>query len=96
MDYSGDSLGKPFRINSYQRLSTLNFSHIFIDEAGQSSEGEIWLSLSLATPETSIILCGDPRQLGPVIPLDISRTLQESFTSPLFRYMRMKAYRTDT
>lgn len=67
-----------------------------IDEAGQASEAEMWIPIgSLATPHTSIVLCGDPKQLGPVITLDISKHLQRQFTSPLFRYMELPDYQTD-
>ena len=44
------------------------FTHVFIDEAGQALEPEAFLPLSLATPETRVVLAGDPKQLGPVSP----------------------------
>ncbi|KAI6183190.1 Pept-C1 domain-containing protein [Aphelenchoides bicaudatus] len=72
------------------------FSHIVIDEAGQTSEAEMWIPIGgLADPNTSIVLCGDPKQLGPVVTLDISKHLQEKFTSPLVRYMDMRHYQMD-
>ncbi|KAF8392378.1 hypothetical protein HHK36_022720 [Tetracentron sinense] len=45
-----------------------HFSHIFLDEAGQSSEPETMISIAnLSRRETVIVLAGDPMQLGPVI-----------------------------
>ncbi|VVC38267.1 Hypothetical protein CINCED_3A020873 [Cinara cedri] len=45
------------------------FSHIFIDEAGQSSEPELLLPLSFLDPRQNgqVVLAGDPKQLGPVV-----------------------------
>ncbi|VVC46259.1 P-loop containing nucleoside triphosphate hydrolase [Cinara cedri] len=44
------------------------FSHIFIDEAGQSTEPESLLPLSFLDPcQGQVVLAGDPKQLGPVI-----------------------------
>ena len=48
-----------------------HFSHIFIDEASQSSEMESYLPIGcFATAETRIILAGDPKQLGPVATIE--------------------------
>jgi helicase MOV-10 len=67
-----------------------------IDEAGQSTEAELWIPLGcLMTRNTSIILCGDPKQLGPVITLDLSKPLQAKFESSLIRYMSMREYQQD-
>ncbi|ONK60474.1 uncharacterized protein A4U43_C08F18870 [Asparagus officinalis] len=45
-----------------------NFTHIFLDEAGQASEPETMVPISnLCARETVIVLAGDPCQLGPVI-----------------------------
>ncbi|KAA8548661.1 hypothetical protein F0562_000345 [Nyssa sinensis] len=45
-----------------------HFSHIFLDEAGQASEAETMVPLShLGGRETTVVLAGDPMQLGPVI-----------------------------
>jgi len=72
------------------------FNAIIIDEAGQCSEPELWIPLGgLATPETSVILCGDPKQLGPVITLDLSNQLKKKFTAPLIRYMEDEQYKAD-
>uniref|UniRef100_A0AC34F4N6 Helicase ATP-binding domain-containing protein n=1 Tax=Panagrolaimus sp. ES5 TaxID=591445 RepID=A0AC34F4N6_9BILA len=44
-----------------------HFSHIFVDEAAQAPEMDVWLPIGLlATKETRLILAGDPKQLGPV------------------------------
>jgi helicase MOV-10 len=68
-----------------------------IDESGQASEAELWIPLGrLATEDTSVILCGDPKQLGPVITLDVGKSLQSQFTSPLVRYMEMEDYKMDS
>ncbi|KAL5712554.1 RNA helicase [Ranunculus cassubicifolius] len=45
-----------------------HFSHIFLDEAGQSSEPETMIPVShLCRENTVVVLAGDPMQLGPVI-----------------------------
>ncbi|GAA5915361.1 hypothetical protein JCM6882_000232 [Rhodosporidiobolus microsporus] len=51
-----------------------HFSHIFVDEAGQATEPQTFLPMSLAGESTSAILAGDPKQLGPVIRSPISTT----------------------
>ncbi|CAM0871385.1 unnamed protein product [Alopecurus aequalis] len=45
-----------------------HFTHIFLDEAGQSSEPEAMVPLSaLCARDTVVVLAGDPKQLGPVV-----------------------------
>lgn len=45
-----------------------HFSHIFLDEAGQASEPETMIAISqLCRQDTTVVLAGDPMQLGPVI-----------------------------
>ncbi|XP_076642575.1 putative helicase with zinc finger domain isoform X1 [Halictus rubicundus] len=45
----------------------LTFSHIVIDEAAQALECEVLIPLSMATPQTRLILAGDQMQLAPEI-----------------------------
>ncbi|KAG8954847.1 hypothetical protein FRC04_010330 [Tulasnella sp. 424] len=53
-----------------------HFTHIFIDEAGQASEPEVMIPIKLnAGPKTTIVLAGDPKQLGPVIRSPVARRL---------------------
>jgi helicase MOV-10 len=52
-----------------------HFSHIFVDEAAQAPEMDVWLAVRLlATKETRLIIAGDPKQLGPVTTVDILST----------------------
>ncbi|KAG8981815.1 hypothetical protein FRB90_006969 [Tulasnella sp. 427] len=45
-----------------------HFSHIFIDEAGQAVEPEIMVPIkTMADHRTTIVLSGDPKQLGPIV-----------------------------
>ena len=45
-----------------------HFSYIIIDEAGQATESEAFVSIkTLADPKTDIVLSGDPKQLDPII-----------------------------
>jgi helicase MOV-10 len=45
-----------------------HFTHIFLDEAGQSTEPESMVSIkTMADTETNIILSGDIKQLGPIV-----------------------------
>lgn len=44
-----------------------HFSLILLDEAAQPTEPEARVPLMLATSSTTVVLCGDPRQLGPVV-----------------------------
>ncbi|BBN09990.1 hypothetical protein MPTK1_5g00070 [Marchantia polymorpha subsp. ruderalis] len=43
------------------------FSHVFVDEAGQALLPEALIPLSLAHSNACRVLCGDPKQLGPVV-----------------------------
>ncbi|KAH7730104.1 RNA helicase [Aphelenchoides avenae] len=50
------------------------FTHIFVDEAGQATEPETWIPIGgLAHTNTKIALAGDPKQLGPVVQLNLSK-----------------------
>ncbi|KAF9677617.1 hypothetical protein SADUNF_Sadunf08G0126300 [Salix dunnii] len=84
-------------ISTYTSASLLNaegvqrgqFSHIFLDEAGQASEPESMISISnFCNRDTVVVLAGDPMQLGPVI---FSRDaesygLGKSYMERLFEY----------
>jgi len=48
--------------------STIKFDFVICDEAGQATETELLLPLCMAHSESRIILAGDPKQLGPVLP----------------------------
>jgi hypothetical protein len=50
----------------------------------------------LADKNTSVILCGDPKQLGPVYTLDLKTEVTRKFDSPLVRYMEMEPYKQDS
>ena len=70
-----------------------HFCRIFIDEAGQATEPEAFVSIKmLADSATNVILSGDPKQLGPVIRSGIARALGLE-TSYLERLMRREAYK---
>jgi len=72
------------------------FSHIFIDEAGQATEPEAFVSIkTMADTKTNIILSGDPKQLGPVIRsgIAIELGLEKSY---LERLMDRDAYNLKT
>ncbi|KAK7047869.1 hypothetical protein VNI00_006197 [Paramarasmius palmivorus] len=69
-----------------------HYSHIFIDEAGQGTEPELMIAIrTMVTKQTNIVLCGDPKQLGPVIRSGIARELGLQ-TSYLQRLMNMDVY----
>ena len=73
-----------------------HFTHIFIDEAGQATEPESFLSIkTLADSKTNVILSGDPKQLGPVIRSGIAKELglEKSY---LERLMGRDAYNIQT
>ncbi|XP_012934940.1 helicase with zinc finger domain 2 isoform X2 [Aplysia californica] len=43
------------------------FSHIFIDEAGQTLECETLMPLTLASTKTCVVMTGDHNQIGPIV-----------------------------
>ncbi|KAK1226913.1 hypothetical protein PQX77_010082 [Marasmius sp. AFHP31] len=53
-----------------------HYSHIFVDEAGQATEPEVMVAIkSMAGNDTNVVLCGDPKQLGPIIRSTVARKL---------------------
>ncbi|THH18849.1 hypothetical protein EW146_g2196 [Bondarzewia mesenterica] len=69
-----------------------HFSHIFVDEAGQATEPEVMVAIRTMTGnKTSVVLSGDPKQLGPVIRSTIARQSQLDM-SYLERIMKGDAY----
>jgi helicase MOV-10 len=72
-----------------------HFTHIFIDEAGQATEPEAFVSMMIADCRTNVILSGDPKQLGPIIRSSFARDLGLE-VSYLERLMSMPAYNLNT
>lgn len=74
---------------------TCLFRHIFVDEAGQATEPESWIPIGgLADTNTKIVLAGDPKQLGPVVQLNLSKKYGFG-RSMLSRLMSMDCYQTN-
>ncbi|EDQ86851.1 uncharacterized protein MONBRDRAFT_33641 [Monosiga brevicollis MX1] len=72
-------------------------SHLFIDEAGFMDEAELVMTVTAAYHEKlDLVLCGDPRQLGPVVTSDLA--LQGGLNiSTMERLMERPPYlRTDS
>lgn len=64
-----------------------HFTHIFIDEAGQTTEPELMIPIkTLCNDLTNVILSGDVKQLGPIVRSAVARALGLS-TSYLERLM---------
>ncbi|KIO21487.1 hypothetical protein M407DRAFT_218212 [Tulasnella calospora MUT 4182] len=71
-----------------------HFTHIFIDEAGQASEPEVMIPIQMnGDANTTIVLAGDPKQLGPVIRSPVARRLGLDI-SYLDRLMAMDMYKS--
>ncbi|KAG9018818.1 hypothetical protein FRB90_009288 [Tulasnella sp. 427] len=69
-----------------------HFDWIFIDEAGQAAESEVLIPLlSFSNHNTNVVLCGDHKQLGPIIHSPISKGLGHS-KSYLLRLMELEMY----
>ncbi|KAI6184958.1 putative helicase mov-10-B, protein [Aphelenchoides bicaudatus] len=74
-----------------RRLRPGFFTHIIIDEAGQATESEVWIPVGgLTTKKTSVVLCGDPKQLGAVYKLEMKQITTEKFGTSLTRYMEQQ------
>lgn len=43
------------------------FTHIFIDEAGQALESEVIMPMTIATEQTCVVLAGDHMQMSPQV-----------------------------
>ncbi|KAG7097710.1 hypothetical protein E1B28_005034 [Marasmius oreades] len=53
-----------------------HYSHIFVDEAGQATEPEVMVAIkNMADNNTNLVLCGDPKQLGPIIRSTVAQKL---------------------
>ncbi|KAL3125935.1 hypothetical protein niasHT_009464 [Heterodera trifolii] len=64
------------------------FSHIFIDEAGQSIEPETLIPITrFATRNTRVVLCGDHQQLGPVVKAHFLKAYKSCHLSLMERLM---------
>ncbi|CAD5230201.1 unnamed protein product [Bursaphelenchus okinawaensis] len=92
---------KPYRIvittlSSAVRLVGEKFTHIIVDEAGQAMESELWIPIGIcATKNTSVIFCGDPKQLGPVNIMNLPSKYSGFLDCPLNRYLKMSDYSND-
>ncbi|XP_016663111.1 probable RNA helicase armi [Acyrthosiphon pisum] len=79
-------------------LKSGTFTHIFIDEAGQSTEPDILLPLSFLDPyrDGQVILAGDPKQLGPVVMSLLAKHSGGLGLSMLCRFINYPSYLRDT
>ncbi|KAJ7484319.1 P-loop containing nucleoside triphosphate hydrolase protein [Mycena latifolia] len=69
-----------------------HYTHIFCDEAGQSTEPEVMIAIkTMADTRTNIVLSGDPKQLGPIIRSAVARELGLE-TSYIERLMQREIY----
>lgn len=77
----------------YMKFKTNHFTHAIIDEAGQCTEPEITIPISLLGKDGQIILAGDPHQLGPIVHSQVSKRcgLEKSVLSRLLDYLPYRA-----
>ena len=69
-----------------------HFTHVLVDEASQGLEAELMCALAFAYPGCSAALCGDHKQLGPVVRSPFAREhglsqsmLERLMTLPLYK-----------
>ncbi|KAG6877586.1 hypothetical protein C0993_005916 [Termitomyces sp. T159_Od127] len=72
-----------------------HYSHIFVDEAGQATEPEVFIAIkTMVGPATNVVLSGDHKQLGPIIRSGIASQLGLE-VSYLERLMGRGAYKLE-
>ncbi|XP_022079225.1 LOW QUALITY PROTEIN: helicase with zinc finger domain 2-like [Acanthaster planci] len=73
-----------------------HFTHILVDEAGQTLETEVLLPLSLATSNTCVVLAGDHIQMSPKVFSETARAARfnRSLLERLFRLNVTNAFLT--
>eukprot|EP00941_MAST-03F_sp_MAST-3F-sp1_P000538 g538.t1 len=66
-------------------VATGHFSFAFVDEAGQALEPECTAAFAglLSEERGSLVLCGDPKQLGPIIRSSLAKQLKTSLLERL-------------
>ncbi|KAK9834613.1 hypothetical protein WJX74_005750 [Apatococcus lobatus] len=57
---------------NWEMSSGIIFTHVLIDEAGQALLPEALIPLTFLQPSGQALLCGDPRQLGPVVHCEVA------------------------
>ncbi|XP_059092617.1 putative helicase MOV-10 isoform X2 [Tigriopus californicus] len=61
-------------LSSASLITNTNFTHVFIDEAGQATESEyLFATVDKLTFKSRVVLSGDPYQLGPVVKSGIAQ-----------------------
>ncbi|XP_058807141.1 putative helicase MOV-10 [Phymastichus coffea] len=79
------------------RIPCNHFSHVFIDEAGQGTECDMLIPISLVSEcgklHSQIVFAGDPEQLGPVIMSKLAKSILGR--SILERLMSYNLYQKD-
>lgn len=75
----------------------MNFSHIFIDEAGTCLEVDCSITVAIAnrihSPEVQLVLAGDHKQLGPTVKYKVLENI--SGMSLMERLMTRDTYQKD-
>lgn len=71
------------------------FDYIIVDESGECDMAETIVPVTLASTRTNLIMCGDWKQLGPVIrskiclKLDFDQSLLEKITTHYSDYCEL-------